>query len=149
MVVVLNAALQEYQAMLMAPIQMQLKDALTVQDLQVTMITHWQYIGKNHSNKRSEDNTLVLSAFGVFCFGCKQKGHNTYECPTKKSTHLLSSSRNTGAHSGRKMGKFQDKCNSCGMLGHKHIDCWPLAKKKHKLPNWSSMRTHGCHKHKY
>jgi hypothetical protein len=65
-VVVLDAVPQEYQAVLMA-IQMQLKAALTLQDLQIAMNAHWRSVGSNHSDKRtSEDNRMVLSAFKGF-----------------------------------------------------------------------------------
>ena len=49
----------------------------------------------------------------VICFTCGEKGHKSFECPNKGSSHKMSSRK----------GKSSVKCENCGKTGHKTKDC--------------------------
>lgn len=97
-----------------------------MEDLHVAMNALWQSIGELMKRSVNDDNKLVLSAFNVYCFRCKECRHKLHECPKKGQ-------EKSGSGSAK---KFNGKFNSCGKTGHMEKNCWSKAENTHKRPQW-------------
>jgi hypothetical protein len=108
---------QDSWLILVSSVQMQFKDVLTMKDLHTAMNAHWCSNGGS-KKKKSEDNQLkIISAFGGFCFSCKQKGHKAHECAQKKV---------------KVAGKFAAKCKTATRWG---INLPNAGRKKRMIPS--------------
>jgi hypothetical protein len=80
--VVLDAAPQEYQALLTGE-QRRRATLLTIEDLEMVMNQYWRQTNKERE-QNDEESEVTLAIFEGFCYNCKEKGHKSPQCPNKK-----------------------------------------------------------------
>ncbi|KAL7579262.1 hypothetical protein ACA910_011420 [Epithemia clementina (nom. ined.)] len=108
----------------------------TPDQIEYVMNTYWRNVhGKRLHNSAANESAdkegreLVLSTFDGECFICKQKArHRAADCPhrDKKKGGNYGGGGNKGKKpwNGNRKKKFTGKCNFCGKMGHKAVDCW-------------------------
>ena len=68
------------------------------------------------SNKGTALTTMGYPRFKGRCYTCRNFGHKSTNCPSKK---------NDSENDANKKGKqYNGRCSHCGRWGHKHTDCW-------------------------
>jgi hypothetical protein len=88
---------------------------VTYDDLIQAMTQSFRIYGKSKDDSdgnKDEDVALFVVSFKGKCNICGEKGHNSSECPKKKSV----------------------KCEHCGKPGHKNEFCLLLPENKSKQP---------------
>eukprot|EP00977_Amphora_coffeiformis_P005922 scaffold1253_cov146-Amphora_coffeaeformis.AAC.5 len=107
MAVVFTVAPERYQSVLSA-VQLEKKDALTLEDLEEAMDQVWRQKSatKNGGRKDEEDKEMSLAG----------------------------TDGGKGGYGNKK--KFSGNCNMCGKKGHRAIDCWNNPKNASKRPSW-------------
>jgi hypothetical protein len=129
--VVLDKAPREYQAVLTSEQRFK-GDKLTLADLNSAMNQHWRQI-KGSGTSEDDGTEVTLSAFGGYCYKCKAKGHKASDCPVKGGDNNINNNGN-GKGGGKGKQKFKGKCNNCGKVGHREVDCWLKEANKDKRP---------------
>ena len=114
--VVFMVAPEQYQSVI-ASVQLEKCDELTLYDLEDSMNQVWRQ--KNAASKKTAEDAseIALSAVsGKKCWNCGETGHITKNCPKKgggKGRGNNSNNNNSGK-----------TCSMCGKQGHEEKDCW-------------------------
>jgi gag-polypeptide of LTR copia-type/Zinc knuckle len=123
--VVLSAAPDEYQAMLMNE-QWRLGANITTEDLAEVMNQYWRQVtAKEGGPNESDDTELTLLTFSGKCYNCGEEGHKSNECKKPRKNKMKSN---------RKGSKKNLKCYNCGRPNHIRKDCWEKDENKDKRP---------------
>ena len=117
-----NVAPERYQSVL-AMLQMNKQDLLTLDDVEKAMKQVWQQNKVSKGKGKDNDQELALVTAGANrkgpkCFNCNEIGHISRNCPNKRS-------KNSNA---------LKKCRHCGKPGHEEKSCWN--KPGNDKPNW-------------
>ena len=129
-VVILDAAPAEYQAVLKSEQRFKGEHQLRKEDLVDAMTQHWLQMNRRKKPNNEADNELNLSA--IVCYECNEEGHKANKCPNRANRGGRGGGRGGdhgagcgGRGRGGQGGRFQGNCNHCdGKAGHKATQCW-------------------------
>ena len=106
-----------------------------IDDIEDAIVEYDEFWGRgdlsiSSSDEESEEDEAALGGVdksGPRCYNCQEYGHYARNCPKKAKGD------------GRKKVRFNGKCNHCGKVGHKEVDCWEKEENADKRPkNWKN-----------
>jgi hypothetical protein len=133
-VVILDAAPQEYQSLLTT--EQRIKGAsITLSNLEVVMGQFWCQTksAREKSGNSGDDLEFSLATFDGKCFRCGKYGHMGKNCP-EDSKNMIKDSKNTNNKSNNHKKRFNGKCFICGKEGHIAKDCSEKQENADKRP---------------
>jgi hypothetical protein len=119
--IVLDAATDEYQSVLMAE-QSNRGLSLSLMDLELVMGQHYRKLTKQKSKQNKEETEVLLAGFQGACFACVKKGHRANKCPVREMKEIKNEKR------------VSKNCINFGKRGHLAKDCWFKNSNKSKRP---------------
>ena len=90
--VVLDAATDEYQSVLMAE-QSNRGLSLSLMDLELVMGQHYRKLSKQKPKQSRDETEMLLARFQGVCFACGKKGHRANKCPARDKKEINNKKR--------------------------------------------------------
>jgi hypothetical protein len=105
------------------------------EDLEMAMIEEYRQFTRTQFHKDTIEGEVLLFQFLGSCYDCGQSGCRANKCPNESTSNKETKEKSSSG------GKFQGKCRTCKLKGHRSKDCWNKEKNKDKRPaNWKKRR---------